>query len=402
MAVSLSSACLRLAALACAVVVASQATHAWAQAKKDEGFQTSAPMAILIDADTGSVLFDKNADQQNPPASLAKLMTLEVVYHALSEGPLQPQEEFHVSENAWRKGGAMSRGSAMYLVLNSRVPVRDLIRGAVIQSGNDAAIALAEGIAGNELAFSERMNRRAAELGMTRSFFTNSTGLHEPSMKATARDLATLARHIIRTYPEYYRDYGEQDFTWNKIRQPNRNPLLRMGIGADGLKTGFTKESGYGLVGSAENNGLRLIVVVMGLKNEKDRGDEARKLLEWGFRGFEARYLFAEGETIAEAKLYGAAKGRVDLVSPNPVRILVPRGSSEKIMARIIYQGPVHAPVVKGQSIGRLKIWRNDVLALEVPLAAGENVERGNVTQRAFDAATELVIGLFRVGAERL
>ena len=213
-----------------------------------------------------------------------------------------------ISENAWRKGGAPSGGSAMFAALNSRVSVRDLLHGVMIQSGNDACIALAEGIAGSELAFAEMMNKRARELGLTQSRFTNSTGLHDPDHNMTARELAKLAQHIIRTYPEAYKIYGEREFTWNKVRQQNRNPLLAMGIGADGLKTGFTKEAGYGLTGSAVNNGLRLIVVGNGFKTMKERADEMRKLLEWGFRAFESRPLFAAGETVGEAKLYGGAQ----------------------------------------------------------------------------------------------
>jgi serine-type D-Ala-D-Ala carboxypeptidase (penicillin-binding protein 5/6) len=390
------------AAIAAGLAIALVAANtAWAQ-KKDEGFQTAAPMAILVEAESGTILFEKAADQLNPPASLSKLMTLEVVYHTLAQGKINPTDEFTVSENAWRKGGAPSRGSAMYAAIHSRVSVRDLIKGAVIQSGNDACIVLAEGIAGSELAFAELMNKRAREIGLTRSTFSNATGLHEPNMKVTARELAFLARHIITTYPDYYRDYGEAEFTWNKIRQFNRNPLLRMNLGADGLKTGYVKESGYGLVGSAVQSGMRLIIVVMGLKSDKERADEARKLLEWGFRGFESRPLFAEGQTIGEAKVYGGAKGRVPLIGPGMVRLMVPRGVNEKIVARVVYTGPVPVPVVKGQQIGKLKVWRGDNVALEVPLYAGEDVGAGNLPQRAFDAVTEMMIGLFRAGTQRL
>jgi len=395
---SKSFARLPAALIACLLLAGPQA---WAQ-KKDEPFSTAAPHAILVEAESGTILFEKAADQLNPPASLSKLMTLEVVYHALAEGTIKPDEEFVVSENAWRKGGAPARGSAMYAALHSRVAVRDLIRGAVIQSGNDACITLAEGMAGSENNFAELMNKRAKELGLTKSFFSNSTGLHEPNMKVTARELAVLARHIIQTYPDYYRDFGENEFTWNKIRQYNRNPLLRMNLGADGLKTGYTKEAGYGLVGSAVQSGMRLIVVVMGLKSEKERSDEARKLIDWGFRGFESRPLFAEGQAIGEAKVFGGSQGRVPLVAPGMVRLMVPRNVNDKIIARVVYTGPVAAPVAKGQPIGKLKVWRGDNVALEVPLQAGEDVGTGNLPQRAFDAATEMVIGLFRAGAQRL
>ena len=370
--------------------------------KDDAGFQTSAPYAILIDADSGTVLFEKNADKLNPPASMSKLMTTEVVLHAIEQGKLKYEDEMTISENAWRKGGAPSGGSAMFAALNSRVSVRDLLHGVMIQSGNDACIALAEGIAGSELAFADMMNKRARELGLTQAHFTNATGIHDADHNMTARELAKLAQHIIRTYPEAYKIYAEREFTWNKVRQQNRNPLLAMGIGADGLKTGFTKEAGYGLTASAVNNGLRLIVVGNGFKTMKERADEMRKLLEWGFRAFESRPLFAAGETVGEAKLYGGEKSRVALVSPTPVRLLVPRAMSEKLSAKVVYSGPVMAPVEKGRPVGTLKVSRGENVVLEVPLQAGEDVGRGSLHQRAFDAMGEMVINVFRAGVDRL
>jgi D-alanyl-D-alanine carboxypeptidase (penicillin-binding protein 5/6) len=369
--------------------------------KKDE-FQISAPYAILIDADSGTVLFEKNADQLNPPASMSKLMTTELVLHTIAQGKLKWEDELTISENAWRRGGAPSGGSAMFAALNSRVSVNNLMHGVMIQSGNDASIALAEGIAGNELAFSEQMTKRAREIGLTQSRFTNSTGIHEPDHLMTVRELAKLAQHLIKTYPEAYKIYAEREFTWNKIRQQNRNPLLAMNIGADGLKTGHTKEAGYGLAASAVNNDLRLILVVNGFKTMKERADESRKLMEWGFRAFESRQLFAQGETVGEAKLYGGAKGRVPLVSPTPIRLLVPRAMSDKLSAKVVYSGPVPAPVEKGQRIGTLKVSRGDHVVLEVPLQAGEDVGGGSLHQRAFDAAGELVINVFRAGVDRL
>jgi len=394
----------RFTALTAALAVCGLALSAHAQTppKKEDGFQTAAPYAILIDADSGTVLFERNADKVNPPASMSKLMTTEVVLHAIAEGKLKYEDEMTISENAWRKGGAPSGGSAMFAALNSRVSVRDLLHGVMIQSGNDACIALAEGIAGSELAFADMMNKRARELGLTQSNFTNSTGLHEPEHKMTARELAKLAQHLIKTYPQDYKIYAEREFLWNKVRQQNRNPLLAMGIGADGLKTGFTKEAGYGLTGSAVNNNLRLIVVVNGFKSMKERADESRKLLEWGFRGFEARPLFAAGETIGEAKLYGGARSRVPLVSPTAVRLLVPRSTSDKLSAKIVYSGPVMAPVEKGKAIGTLKVSRGENVVLEVPLQAGEDVGVGGLPQRAFDAMGEMVINVFRAGVDRL
>lgn len=370
--------------------------------KKEDGARTTAPHAILMEAKSGSVLFERGADDLVHPASLAKLMTAEFVFNEIRAGRLALDAEFPISENAWRRGGAPSRTSSMFAPIHSRVRVEDLLRGMIIQSGNDAAIALAEGIAGSESAFAARMTERARAIGLSRSTFANATGLHDPRMQVTMRDMAMLARHLIDTYPELYRIYGEREFTWNRIRQLNRNPLLGVVEGADGLKTGYIKESGYSLVGSAMQNGLRLIVAVSGLESAKERAEEARKLLEWGFRSFEMRTLFAEGQEIGEARVFGGARGRVPLTGIGAVGLMVPRGVSERIVARIVYTGPVPAPVRKGQPIGRLKVWRNDTLALDVPLQAMEDVERGSLPQRAFDAAAELVIGLFRAGAERL
>jgi D-alanyl-D-alanine carboxypeptidase (penicillin-binding protein 5/6) len=383
------------------ILASSLALPAAAQAPKKDEFQTTAPYAILIEAESGTVLFEKNADKLNPPASMSKLMTIEVVLHTIQDGKLKWDDEMTISENAWRKGGAPSGGSAMFAALNSRVSVRDLLHGVMIQSGNDACIALAEGIAGSEIAFADLMNKRARELELTQSHFSNATGVHEPDHLVTMRELAKLTQHIIKTYPEAYKIFAEREFTWNKVRQQNRNPLLAMGIGADGLKTGHTKEAGYGLAASAVNNNLRLIMVVNGFKTMKERADESRKLLEWGFRAFESRALFAQGETVGEAKLYGGAQGRVALVSPVAIKLLVPRALNEKLSAKVVYSGPVAAPVQKGQPIGTLKVTRGDNVVLEVPLQAGEDVGSGSLQQRAFDAAGELVINVFRAGMDR-
>ncbi len=390
------------AILTCAVASAAAAPNPVSGPKGgDGGFQTAAPHAILIEAESGSVLFEKAADELIPPASLSKLMTAEVVFNEIKQGQLKLTDQFVTSTNAWRRGGAPSRTSAMFIPIHTKVAVDDLLHGVIIQSANDACIVLAEGISGNEFAFAERMTKRARELGLTKSTFGNSNGLPDPRQLMTSRELAKLARHIIETYPEYYKYYGEREFTFNKIRQQNRNPLLNMNIGADGLKTGFTKEAGYGLVGSAVQNGLRLIVVVNGLRSEKERADEAKKLLEWGFHNFQSNLLFADGQEIAYAKVYGGARGSVPLMAAKPVRLMVPRSVREKIIARVVYTGPVPAPVQQGQKLGTLKVWRGDFVALEVPLQAAESVETGSMSQRAFDAATELVLGLFRAGFQR-
>jgi D-alanyl-D-alanine carboxypeptidase (penicillin-binding protein 5/6) len=391
-----------LASVACALATAAAAPNPVSGSKPSDGYQTAAPHAILIEAESGTVLFEKGADDLIPPASLSKLMTQEVVFNEIKQDRLKPTTEFRVSTNAWRRGGAPSHTSSMFIPINSKVAVDDLLHGAIIQSANDACIALAEGISGNESAFAELMTKRARELGLTKSTFGNSTGLPDPRQLMTARELAKLARHIIETYPDYYKYYSEREFTWNKIRQFNRNPLLAMNIGADGLKTGFIKEAGYGLVGSAVQNGLRLIVVVTGLRSEKERADDAKKMLEWGFHNFQSGLLFADGQEIAQAKVYGGAKGHVPLTAGKEVRLMVPRGSRDKIIARVVYSGPVPAPVQQGQKIGMLKVWRGESVVLEVPLRAAESVDAGSMPRRAFDAATELVLGLFRAGFKRL
>lgn len=383
------------------VAIAAQNPVSGPAQKKDE-FQTAAPYAILIDAETNTVLYEKAADQLTAPSSLAKLMTAEVVFNELKSGRIKLDDEFLISEDAWRRGGAPSHTSSMFAPIHSRVRVEDLIRGMIIQSGNDACIALAQGIAGGEPKFAQTMTQRARELGLEKSYFANATGLPDPTMRVTVRELARLARHIVRTYPEFYPIYGEKEFTWNKIRQQNRNPLLAMNIGADGMKTGFTEEGGYGLVGSAVQNGMRLIVAINGLKSASDRASEGRRLIEWGFKGFESRPLFADGQAIGDAKVYGGASSTVPLVADGMVGLLIPRGSGDRVLARISYTGPVRAPVEKGRRLATLKVWRGDRIALEVPLMAGEDVPVGSLTRRAVDAATELVISLFRAGAKRI
>ncbi len=400
----------RLAAGAFAVVLAAgalfgQASPAAAQfgAKKDEPtYQSGAPYAILIDAASGNILYEKNADTLIPPASILKLMTAEVVFNEIKQGNIKLTDEYVISEDAWRRGGAPSRTSSMFAPIHSRVSVDNLLHSVIIQSGNDACIALAEGIAGNEDAFARLMNGRAHEIGLEKSTFGNSTGLPHDGNQVTVREMAKLAQHIIKTYPEFYKYYSIPEFTWNKIRQYNRNPLLKMNVGADGMKTGYIKESGYGLVGSAVRDGLRLIVVVHGLKTAKERADEAKKLLDYGFNAFAARPLFAAGQPVGEAKVYGGEKSQVRLVSEEPIQLLLHRKSDEKLIARVVYTGPVRAPVKKGQEIGELKVWRDDKLSLVAPLVADEDVGVGTLPQRAFDAATELVIGVFRAGIDRL
>src|SRR5271169_4597623 len=330
-------------AVAAALIVATfAAAHASSNMtfKKDDTFQTAVAAALLLDPDSDSVLFEKNGDQLVAPASLAKLMTLEFLFNEIKQGRVKLDDEFTISENAWRKGGAPSHGSTMFAAIHSRVKLDDLIHGIIVDSANDACIAIAEGLAGNEPEFGAMLTKRAREIGLEKSTFTNATGYSDPNLRVTAREMATLARHIMQTYPDFFPYFAEREFTWNNIHQLNRNPLLAMGIGADGLKTGETAEAGSNLVGSAVQDGFRLIVVITGAKSEKERADEARKMLEWGFHGFEARVLFAEGQTIGEAKVFGGNTSYVPLVAPGTIRLMMPRNGSERLAARIVYTGP--------------------------------------------------------------
>src|ERR1700760_5000597 len=398
-----------IAASLVAGIALSGMTHAANQsvqgAKKTEelAFDGDAPTAILIEATSGSVLFEKNADELRAPSSMMKLMTAEVVFHALKEGTIKLTDEYRVSENAWRRGGAPSGTSTMFAAINSKVSVDDLLHGAIIQSGNDACIALAEGMSGNERIFaSEVMTKRARELGLTKSTFANSNGLPDPGNKMTVRELGILARHIILDFPEFYKLIGEKEFTWNKIRQPNRNPLLNSMEGADGLKTGYTKEGGYGMVGSAVRNGTRLVVVINGLEDPDDRATEAKKMLEWGYRNFETKTLFAADQTLGYVRVFGGETRSVKVTTPDPVKVMVSKQGNDKLIARLVYNGPIRAPVAAGQKVGVVRVWGGGNVAMEQPVYAVDAVGTGSTMRRAMDGAQELVIGMFRASAEKL
>jgi serine-type D-Ala-D-Ala carboxypeptidase (penicillin-binding protein 5/6) len=400
---ALMAAALALAILGGSAVYAANNSVQGAR-KEDSGFEGDAPTAILIEASSGSVLFEKNADELRAPSSMMKLMTAEVVFNAIKKGEIKLTDEYRISENAWRRGGAPSGTSTMFAAIHSKVSVDDLLHGAIIQSGNDACIALAEGIAGSEQIFaSDFMAKRARELGLIKSTFANSNGLPDPGNKMTVRELAMLARHIILTYPDMYKLFGEKEFTWNKIRQMNRNPLLNAMNGADGLKTGYTKEGGYGMVGSAVSNDTRLIVVVNGLEDSEDRATEAKKMLEWGFRNFETRTLFAADQLIGYAKVFGGSSGSVKLTSPEPINVMVAKNGGDKLIARVVYKGPVRAPVEAGQQIGVVRVWRGANVAVEAPVYAAETIGTGSTVRRAIDGMSELVIGMFlRASAGKL
>ncbi|MBL4892636.1 MAG: D-alanyl-D-alanine carboxypeptidase [Rhizobiaceae bacterium] len=356
-------------------------------------YSTQAKQALLLDSDTGTILFAKNIEEKIPPASLAKLMTMEVVFDALKSGGLKLTDTFFVSENAWRKGGTSSGGSTMFAKLNSEIALEDLIRGVIVQSGNDACIIIAEGMAGSEESFAGLMNEHARRLGLTDTVFRNSTGLPDPDQHVSIRDLAKLARHVISEYPEYYRYYNEVEFTWNKIKQRNRNPLLAMKIGADGMKTGYTEASGYAIVGSAIRDGQRLITVMSGMTSKRQRSEESRKILDWGFRAFEKINLFEDGEVIGLANVYGGETSGVGVSSKGPLSIYLPIGNRDRLKARISYEGPLMPPVEKGQKIATLKVWVGDTLSQETPLYANETVEKGGLQRQATDAIKELLFG---------
>ncbi len=358
--------------------------------------QVTATQAILIDYENGSILYEKAADTPIPPASLTKLMTMELVFQALQERRLTLDQEILISPYAWRTGGAVSHGSTMFASVNSRIKVEDLIQGVVVVSGNDAAIAFAEELEGNENLFAKRMTERAAELGLKSAVFRNATGIYAPDHKISVRDLAKLSRHIISEYPEFFPYYSQREFTWNKIKQQNRNPLFDMGIGADGMKTGYVKESGYSLVGTAVQNENRLILVISGSPSIKERGEDAKKLLEWAFKNFDPRPLVKEGAIVAEAQVFGGDRGRVPLVSEKQVKVFLPKGSNDRLLIRATFVGPLKAPIVKGKEVARLKAWRGERLVLDAPLIAGENVGEGGIVRRAMDGIYEFGVNLVR------
>ena len=361
---------------------------AWAQ-----DFDTKAKFAVLMDYDTGSILYDKAADERLEPASMAKLMTLAVVFTYLQQNKLHLDDEFFISEHAWRDGGAASGGSTMFAVLNSKIKVEDLIKSVIIQSGNDAAIALAEGIGGDENTFAKIENKLAEQIGLTGSHFVNATGLPDPDQYSTAHDIATLARYIIKNFPEFYPLFSMPEFTWNKIRQMNRNSLLELGLGVDGLKTGHTQESGYGEVVSAPNDGRRLIAVVHGLSTMAERAEESRKLLTWGMHGFDLMPLFPKGKVIAHADVFGGDRPSVDLVAKDKVDLLLPKGTDNCPTATVTYKGPLRPPVTEGQEIAKLNVYCGQKLVQQTALYAAQSVEQGDLVRRATDAAKHLLLG---------
>lgn len=356
-------------------------------AEVKQPFDTKATQAYLVEASTGTVLLAKKENESFAPASLAKLMTLEVVFDAVTRGEVSLETAYPVSEFAWRTGGAPSRTATMFAALKSQVPVADLIRGIAVQTANDGCLILAEGMSGSEAKFVERMNKRAEELGLTGSHFANATGLPHPDNRSTPRDLVTLAKHLQSRYPALYATFRQPEFEWNKILQRNRNPLLSMG--ADGLGTGFSEGSGYALVASIERGGRRLFLAISGVATDKERTEEAMKLLNWGLDGFEMRTLFKSGEVIADASVYGGAQSTVPLKANTPVEVYVPINNPDRLQARVTYSWPLRPPVAAEQAVGSLAVFSGERPLLTVPLYANATVERGTLRQRAFDAVIE-------------
>lgn len=356
---------------ALAAALAASLPVAAAQARST-AFDTQAANAIVMDAETRAVLMAKDADAPIPPASMSKLMTAELAFEALSDGRLSLEERFPVSENAFRK-----EGSKMFLNLGDEPTVAELLRGLIVQSGNDAAIALAEAIAGSEAAFAKRMNARAEELGLRNSRFANATGLPHPEHRMSARDLALLSLHMIETYPDLYTIYSEREFEWAGVLQKNRNPLLYLPGGGDGLKTGYTDEAGYGIVGSATRDGRRVVAVLAGFDADLRRRQEIQRVISWAFRDFETVTLAEAGDVIGAAEVWLGARDSVPLTLAEPLKATLPRRGKETPQGVIRYKGPLTAPVAKGAPVGVMTLRLGEGAEIEREVITAEAVEKG-------------------------
>jgi D-alanyl-D-alanine carboxypeptidase (penicillin-binding protein 5/6) len=350
--------------------------------------ETPAHEAILIDADTHTVLFEKNSQEHMPTSSMSKTMTLYVIFQALKDGHLKLDQTLPVSEEAWK-----TQGSKMFVPIHGQIKVEDLIRGVAIQSGNDATIVLAEGLSGSETAFVDAMNEQAKKLGMKNSHFMNADGWPEENHYSTAYDLALLAYHLIKDFPQDYHYFSEKEFVFNNIKQGNRNPLLYRNIGADGVKTGHTDVAGYGLIGSAIQNGRRLVLVVNGLSSMQERADESARLLTWGFQNFKQAQLFKTGEQVEVAKVWMGQKMTVPVVVNEDVKAIYNINEKDKLVASAVINEPIQAPVKKGTEVGQLKIKMGDFPERVVKLYAGEDVPELGLFQRMIERA-KLMVGM--------
>ena len=354
-----------------------------------EPIATNAKHLYIVDFQTGSVLYDKMGSERLAPASMSKLMTVYMLFDALKRGDVKLTDTFHVSEKAW----AM-QGSKMFVDIDSDVKVEDLLRGILIQSGNDACIVVAEGLAGSEEAFAERMNKKAKEIGLTDSNFTNSTGWPDPNHYMTARDIEILSEHMIRDFPEYYPYFSEKEFTWHGIKQGNRNPLLyRTGSGVDGLKTGHTEEAGFGISASAVRDGRRVMMVVHGLTGMQERADEAGQLLDWAFRETGNYTVATKGSVLAEAPVEYGDSLTVPLTVAQDLLLTLPKGDREKVTAKAVVNTPIVAPLASGQEVGKLIVTVPNMPEFTYPLVAAKDVPEVGIGGRIIVNFNRMVFG---------
>ena len=351
-------------------------------------YDTSAKHAFLIDFDTNQVLFEKNSDVLMPPASMSKIMTAYLAFEEIKSGRLKLEDKILISENAWRK-----RGSKMFVEVNDEVAVSDILRGIIVQSGNDAAIALAEHLQGSEAAFADKMTKKARDLGLKKAKFKNATGWPDEEHKITARELGLLAKLTIMNFPDLYSIYAEKSYTFNNIKQGNRNPLLYDGSGSDGLKTGHTKAAGYGLTASVSKAGRRLVMVLNGMKSSRERKREAKKLIEWGFREYENYKIFEKEETVTDIDVWLGKDSRVSAFIKDEIKLTVRRTDSEKVKTTLHYEEPIAAPIKQGQIVGILKIKVPNQTLREYPLFAKQSIEKLGVWGRIIAAVNYLVWG---------
>ena len=380
-----------LSSLALAAVLAlPMSSPAEAQEKSAE-YVSKAKHAILLDAESGAVMYQLKADELIPPASMSKLMTLAVVFKALKAGQIKLSDQFLMSEYAWRHGGAPSRTSAMMVPLNTKVTLDELLQGIIVQSGNDAAIAVAEGLAGSEAAFAKMMTDEARRIGLKKAEFRNATGLSHPEHLMSVRELSILARYIIREYPDMYPRFAQREFNYGKHKFVNRNPLLSASIGADGMKTGHLAESGYGLVGSAVQDGKRLIAVLAGLASDAERKTEGPKFMEWGFHAFTEFKVFDAGEIVGHARVWGGDQLYVGLQGKGDISVILPRfPANQKLKGEIVYQGPLKPPIKKGDPVGVLRVSSSSGASTDVALYAAEDVQPAGVVRRGLDSLAHL------------
>ena len=348
---------------------------------------TVARWAYIQDFTTGASLLEKQADEEMPPSSMTKLMTIYLVYERLKQGRMRLDDELPVTEKAWRMGG-----SKMFVQIGTTVKVEDLIHGVIVQSGNDACIVFAEAIAGSEEQFAELMNAKAKQLGLTHSFFKNCTGWPDPDQHMSARDIATLARRIIRDFPEYYHYDAEKSYKYNGIEQGNRNPMVQKGT-ADGLKTGHTEAGGYGLVASSIRNGRRIILVLNGMASMRERAEESERLMDWAFANFEDVTLFTAGDVVEHVPVWLGTEPSVPLVSGHDLVVTMPRNWRNNASVKLSYDSPIKAPVAKGDALGRLVLGGNGVPAMDVTLLAGADVPRMGLPGRAMAVLSRFMTG---------